>query len=1134
MKKNTPNAIIGLTILGVGLLVGVIQILYLPLGEDFFRITPAIFLEILFAFFIFGIIIYLSFFGSPIKKNSFSQRINLLLFIGFGLFFIYALTDIIDNYFIHPDWIEVALKEGMQVAGAFFIFLALKIWISSSTKRDAEVLYKQQLLEIATKGTGIAIWDYDIEKDCLQWDETMFNLYGVDKKDFQHKFEDFSRCLLPEYREGVEKEFQMSLAGEKEFDIEFPILKSDGSTAYIAGSCSVIRNNEGKPVRAIGINYDVTKKKEEEGRLRQFLIAVEQSPTAIVVTDTEANITYINPKFSELTGYSFEEAIGKNPRILKSGHQSQEYYKQLWQNISAGKKWQGEFHNKRKDGLLYWESAFIGPIKNEKGQITGFIGIKEDITQKKKYQLELKKERQRLISILNGIHNLVYVVDMETYEVLFINEFGRKHWGDIEGKKCWQTIQSGQSGPCNFCPNSKIIDSQNKPKRFYRWEFQNTETGKWYDCQDVAIYWTDGRLVKIQSAIDITLIKQTEEKLQKSEAQFKSLFMESPISIIIHDKDNGQIVNANPKAFESYGYLSLGQLKERDIWAEPPYSKKEALKLIKRAVEEGPQLFEWLSRKNNGDLFWEQIHLNSLFIDGVERVLATSLDITQRVRAENQLRKNQENQRILLESIDVGVVIINPKNHIIESINPHAAKLFGLPVKEIVGNQCHKFLCPAQRGACPITELGKEVENAERVMLCSDGSQVPVLKSVRRIKLGGKEVLLETFIDIRDRKQAEEKIKQAQEKLSIMFEQYEALVKNVPGIVFRCLNDPDWTMSFISEEIKRLTGYPASDFINNSVRPYQSIIHPEDREGVSRAIGEAIVAKKAYKVEYRLVSASGDIIWVQERGRAVHDSKDKTLWLDGVIMDITVLKQATVELKKAMDMQSEFTSTVSHELRTPLTAIKEGIAIVLDGSAGQINDEQEDFLSAAKRNVDRLTRLINDVLDFQKLKAGKVEFSYELSDINQIIEEAYRQMLSEAKKQGLSFDLKLDRSVPKVKLDADSIIRVIINLINNAFKFTEKGSVTIISGQNSSENHIYVRVEDTGSGIKNSDLEKLFKDFEQLDKGKERKTGGTGLGLAISKKIVAQHGGKIWAESKIGKGTTFVFILPLKERRGYG
>jgi len=263
------------------------------------------------------------------------------------------------------------------------------------------------------------------------------------------------------------------------------------------------------------------------------------------------------------------------------------------------------------------------------------------------------------------------------------------------------------------------------------------------------------------------------------------------------------------------------------------------------------------------------------------------------------------------------------------------------------------------------------------------------------------------------------------------------------------------------------------------------------------------------------------------RGR----TKELTQAQEATLNILEDLQEAKNKIEETLKIKSEFTSVVSHELRTPLTAIKEGIAIVLDGTAGRINPEQKDFLDTAKRNVDRLARLINDVLDFQKLEAGRVEFRMEENDINEVVREVEKEMAPVVKEKKLDFSVKLDKKIHKIKFDRDTVIQVLTNLVSNAVKFTEKGAITIITDYDRKDNAILVSVKDTGPGIKKEDLPRLFRRYEQLEKGKGRKTGGTGLGLAISKEIITRHSGKIWAASEPGKGSTFCFILPVKERR---
>jgi len=180
--------------------------------------------------------------------------------------------------------------------------------------------------------------------------------------------------------------------------------------------------------------------------------------------------------------------------------------------------------------------------------------------------------------------------------------------------------------------------------------------------------------------------------------------------------------------------------------------------------------------------------------------------------------------------------------------------------------------------------------------------------------------------------------------------------------------------------------------------------------------------------------------------------------------EIVERKKTEEKIKKAMEVKSQFVSTVSHELRTPLTALKEGIRLVVQEKTGKLNDEQKEFLNLAKRNVDRLARLINDVLDFQKLEAGRINFNFHENDINKIVKDVYDTMAPAIKCTELDFRLKLEDNLPKVKIDVDKIIQVITNMVSNAIKFTEKGGITLTTCRR--ENVIQVSVSDTGCGIR--------------------------------------------------------------------
>ncbi len=238
------------------------------------------------------------------------------------------------------------------------------------------------------------------------------------------------------------------------------------------------------------------------------------------------------------------------------------------------------------------------------------------------------------------------------------------------------------------------------------------------------------------------------------------------------------------------------------------------------------------------------------------------------------------------------------------------------------------------------------------------------------------------------------------------------------------------------------------------------------------------------------------------------------------VADITQIKKAEEEIIAAMNIKSRFVSLVSHELRTPLALIKMYINSVINRIEGDLNDKQKEYLDIAEKNIDRLNRLVNDVLDHQRLEIGRLEFKMEKGDINELLEEAAGEISLLVESKGLDLNVSVDKDLPKITFDRDKIKQVLINLLNNAMKVTTEGGITVTSFK--AEDTVGVSVADTGTGIKQEDMPKLFKEFSQIS----RSSVGTGLGLAISKKIIERHNGRIEVVSEYGKGSTFSFYLP--------
>ena len=259
--------------------------------------------------------------------------------------------------------------------------------------------------------------------------------------------------------------------------------------------------------------------------------------------------------------------------------------------------------------------------------------------------------------------------------------------------------------------------------------------------------------------------------------------------------------------------------------------------------------------------------------------------------------------------------------------------------------------------------------------------------------------------------------------------------------------------------------------------------------------------------------------WVETIKAPIFDENGKAEGTTGVARDITD--------KKNLDLiKDEFISMVAHELRTPLTSVNNSLKLVLDTGIGPLTHEQREVLEIGKRNANRLARFINDVLDFQKMKTANYAISFEKARIEDCIKDAIETLNPLAASKGIQLITDLDPGVPEMDMDKEKISRVLINLANNALKFTIKGSVTIKTRVLPSGTELEIAISDTGIGIKKEDIHKLFSTFVQVAPPEFKTSGSSGLGLAISKEIVLGHKGRIYLESVWGEGTTFYIVLP--------
>jgi PAS domain S-box-containing protein len=390
-----------------------------------------------------------------------------------------------------------------------------------------------------------------------------------------------------------------------------------------------------------------------------------------------------------------------------------------------------------------------------------------------------------------------------------------------------------------------------------------------------------------------------------------------------------------------------------------------------------------------------------------------------------------------------------------------------------------------------------------------------------RFSANGNDEVIVIIRDITARKQAERELRESEKR-------YQTLANVSPVGIFH--TNSDGLTTYVNPTWCQISGVSAEEALGEG---WLKAVHPEDRELINKNWQEATHFPTTSTADYRFVHSDGSITWVIGQAVPEMDSDNQLVGFVGTITDITErkkiedLKAAVIRAESADRLKSAFLATMSHELRTPLNSIIGFTGILLQKLVGPLSEEQEKQLKMVQGSAHHLLELINDVLDISKIEAGQMNVSAEVFDMGVAIQKSVDKIKPLAEKKGLTLTASVTPKVIEITSDQRRVEQILINLLNNAVKFTERGEVRV---ESLIENdRLVTRIIDTGIGIKSEDAKALFKPFQQIDTGITRQYEGTGLGLSICKRLVEMLGGEIGVESEWGKGSTFTFTLPLKK-----
>ena len=486
----------------------------------------------------------------------------------------------------------------------------------------------------------------------------------------------------------------------------------------------------------------------------------------------------------------------------------------------------------------------------------------------------------------------------------------------------------------------------------------------------------------------------------------------------------------------------------------------------------------------------------------------------QRLAVENQLRDSEARSRAVTESMADAVITTDPDGMIVD-VNHATLHMFGYERGDIIGRNVTELVPERHREffAGMIAHLRSRADNfheeeREARGLRKDGAEIHVRVSFADIHVGGERLFVGIVRNVTEKKRIADALRESEAQMRQIANAMPALIAYVDAEErFRFHNKAYHEYFRLADE--QIDGHTVREVFGDEL---YATIRPRLREVFA-----------GYPVTYERTQKNH---LGEERNLVVHyfpryddaSGKDRVVGFYALTTDIT-------ELKRIDRMKSEFVSTVSHELRTPLTSIRGSLGLIAGGVAGALPDAAHNLVEIAKNNCERLIRLINDILDSEKIESGKMTFDVRVEELEPLLEQALAANEGFAAQHHVRLVLDAPDAPIRVNVDADRLNQVVTNLVSNAVKFSPRDAAVEVRARRAG-NRVRVEVQDHGPGIPDEFRARIFQKFSQADSSDARLKGGTGLGLNIAKAIVERLDGIIGFTSKPGAGTVFFFELP--------
>ena len=1092
--------------------------------------------------------------------------------------------------------------------------------ITERQQVEEDLRRSEEQLRLALEAAHMGTWDWNISTNQITWSSGHEQIFGLASGTFDGTFETFEACVHPEDRESVNRAMDKARLERQDYHHECRVVWSDGSIHWIEGKGKFFYNEMGEAVRMLGTVMDISDRKYQEEQLRllesvvvndlkqrheelelrvtertaelieannrlqhelfrreqveyalrqseeRWQLAIRGSNDGIWDWNIKTDEVFFSSRWKEMLGYEDHEIGNTSDEWRKRVHPDE--LKQVLQSYQDHVTRKTPFYATEhrllcKNGTYKWILTRGQALWDEEGNPIRLTGSHTDISHRKQAELARQESEQRLQAILDNATAIIYLKDTQSRYILVNRQF----------ETLWQTPKEQVPGKSDYDFFSKEIAETYRAN-----DLQVIEAGKALQFEESGLSENGIRTflsikfpLKDRAGVvygiggistEISDRKRAEEALRKQAFIFENI----SDGLILTDME-GCIIDWNPAAERIFGYAKSEMLGKMPRILHKP---EESAVLMKTIIAEMQKTGRWegeihFIRKDGTEGVCETVVVplpnergQAIASIGVNR------DITERKQAEEERAKLID---ILEATPDfIGTVSVEQRTLY---LNSAARKVFGFAENEDCTNFSLSEGHPDWAYQIVINEgIPAAIRDGfwvgETAFLSHDGREIPVSQALVAHKSpdGNVKMLSTIARDITLQQQIAATLVEAEQR-------WRSLLENVRLVVVGL--DNKGKVEYVNPCFLDLVGYTKAEVIGQDW--FETFLPLHQKTQGQNNFLELLEQQFYTHNQSVILTKSGEEKVIAWNNTLLQDPQ-------GYVIGTLSIGEDVTERQVIERMKDEFISVVSHELRTPLTSIHGALNLLSSGLVGTESEKGRRVIEIAAESAERLVRLVNDILELERLESGKISLSKQTCNAADLMTQAIDMMQVMANRAGIT--LSVAPQTILLNADSDRLIQLLTNLLGNAIKFSSRGStvwltVELRAGDQSfsqeglgrqggqggfstqylpSSPHLPIspspssspasaappvgqfltpnptvlfKIQDQGRGIPADKIESIFERFHQVDASDSRKKGGTGLGLAICRSIVQQHGGRIWVESTLGKGSSFYFTLPGQE-----